>query len=83
MNAVERLAQLERHGRAMRDFAERVRQRGDVAIVEEQIDLPRLRSAWRRLRREAFGVARLDQLGPTPVDAARVAELRRIARSRS
>jgi hypothetical protein len=84
MSALEQLAQVEHRGRMMRSFCQRVRARGDVALVEETIDLPKLRDAWRALHRRAFGVARLDQLGPTPINHARVAELRRrIARRRT
>ena len=75
---------MEHRGRMMRLFCDRPRERGDVAIVEEQIDLPRLRARWLDLRRRTFGVARLDELGETPVNAWRVALLRRrIARARS
>jgi aryl carrier-like protein len=39
-------ADIERRGRAMREWCERVRQRGDRAQVEELEDLPCLRAAW-------------------------------------
>jgi hypothetical protein len=77
MRAIEQLAQVERRGRALRLFVARVRERGGVAQVEEEIDLPRLRGLWRTLRQKAFGVARLDELGPTPIDEARLQALRR------
>ncbi len=77
MNALEQLAQLERRGRAMRRFTDTVRERGGVAIVEETIDLPRLRAQWRALRRRTVTITRLDKLGPTPVDSRRVDALRR------
>jgi len=37
------LAALERRGRALREFCDRVRERGGVAVVEEFEDLPALR----------------------------------------
>jgi hypothetical protein len=77
MSAAALLVQIEDRGRAMRAFVERVRERGEVAVVEEQVDLPALRRRWAELRSRTVLVGRLDELGPTPVDAACVAALRR------
>jgi hypothetical protein len=44
-NARQELDSIERRGRALRDFCRRVRERGDVAVTEED-DLVRLRLAW-------------------------------------
>lgn len=80
-----RLERLELRGKALALFCAGVRERGGRATVEEDLDLPRLRAEWRRLRGGgvAVAVARLDELGPTPVDQARVEWLRRDIESRT
>jgi hypothetical protein len=45
-------AEIEARGRAMREFADRVRERGGRAEVEEDEDLPLLRLWWRLARAE-------------------------------
>jgi hypothetical protein len=50
MNALEQLVLVERRGRAMRLFVDRVRERGGVAEVEEDEDLVALRVRWITLR---------------------------------
>lgn len=77
MTRAERLSQLLEHGRGLASFCRTVRARGDIAVVEEQVDLPRLRATYRRVRDQGLAVARLDELGPTPVDLGRVEALRR------
>jgi hypothetical protein len=62
VSAIEQIAQVERRGRATRMFADPVRERGDVAVVEELEDLPRLRRLYVELRaierRERFVLVR-------------------------
>jgi hypothetical protein len=80
--AHQTLAAIERRGRAMRVWCDRVRARGGRAVTEEDCDLPKLRHQWRTLRARLLVTARLDELGPTPVNAARVRALRRAIAAR-
>jgi hypothetical protein len=77
-----KLAAIESRGRAMAAFCRRVRERGAVALVEENEDLPRLRAEWRKLRRGGTVIVTLSDLGPTPVDLGRVELLRQQVRAR-
>lgn len=43
-------AEIEHRGRAMRQYGDRMRERGEVATVEESEDLPALRVWWRIAR---------------------------------
>lgn len=43
-------AELAERGRSMAEFCDRVRERGDRAVVEEDEDLPTLRALWRIAR---------------------------------
>jgi hypothetical protein len=59
----------------------------EAAVAEAEAELDRTLEALERadrVRRVEYEIARLDSLGPTPVNMERVAELRRqIARRRS
>jgi len=43
-------AEITARGRAMREWCDRIRARGDVATTEEREDLPYLRVMWRFAR---------------------------------